>query len=295
MKRYATFNHSTPPLTQGTSGLKKSRSSQQVDNVGNSSLPLEFHGDDGDSLLNKAADNPHGPTFVTKKDNALASFWQELFVNAKVIETSTLGTLDLAHEANNFIRDTLYNKRKGFFKSSNKKKCANDDKTETERITRAYQELKLLEWSNGVDLDMVRKRIWTAKGHNCDDLALAAHDWLAQTKSADACMLQMKGHAAVVVGKLPDHPLPKDMTKWPAHLSICDPWLNVACMAQNYPTRFREKMQKWSDDQKLIHANGNWISPNDPIWMNLIDDQKSLWHPDNFINPDLKEPLRECN
>lgn len=156
---------------------------------------------------------------------------------------------------------------------------------------RADQEI--FRWSNG--FEKARNHIWTAKGHNCDELALAAHDWLAQTKSADVCMLQMSGHVATVVGKLPDHALSKDMTEWPSHLSICDPWLNDACLAKDYPARFKEKMQKWENDDKLIKVGGDWISPLDPTWMKLIDDKKILWHPDNLIDSNLKEPPRECS
>ena len=213
---------------------------------------------------------------------------------AKNLEASAIKNLELALEAKDFIRDNFYNKDKGSFKSSNKVKLNNDPDLESTRLAHANDEV--VEWSNGAQLKLARDQFWTAKGHNCDGLALMAHDWLAQTKSADVCMVEMGSrHIATVVGKLPDQSLPKDMTKWPADLSICDPWLNVACLAKDYPARFKEKMQKWSKDEKRIRVNDDWLLPNEPAWMSVINDKKTLWHPDNSIDPNLKEPRRECN
>jgi hypothetical protein len=67
------------------------------------------------------------------------------------------------------------------------------------------------------------------------------------------------------------------MRQWPAHLAICDPWSNIACLAKDYPVVFEAKMAKWKSDEKLIGLpSGRTIKPDDPAWMNSIIHETKL-------------------
>lgn len=63
-----------------------------------------------------------------------------------------------------------------------------------------------------------------------------------------------------------------DMRQWPAHLAVCDPWANIACLAHDYPERFVAKMEKWAQDKKAIAFEEAWIQPNSPHWISAVLD-----------------------
>lgn len=42
-------------------------------------------------------------------------------------------------------------------------------------------------------------------------------------------------------------------TRFLNEVAFCDPWLNVACLAKDYPARARQMLDKWTDEGKRLH------------------------------------------
>jgi hypothetical protein len=181
--------------------------------------------------------------------------------------------LAAAEETLIHIRTNVY---KPNFKSSNKKSAKRDEDYETKRIANAGFEV---DWIRVTPQEQRGAVAYTARGHNCTDLVYAAH-FFSSSKGISAKPVYMDGHAVLVIGDNPPDPLPADMKEWPAHLTICDPWANIACLATDYPSRFTEKMEKWESEGKTIQITGtDFISPNDPEWKrNVLEGKKDLIH-----------------
>ena len=87
------------------------------------------------------------------------------------------------------------------------------------------------------------------------------------------------GHVFLIIGDNLPVSLPRDMLEWHG-MVICDPWLNTACSAREYPTAFVEKMNKWNNDGKQIYSDRGWISPVDAQWLNqVLTGEKSAFKP----------------
>lgn len=93
-----------------------------------------------------------------------------------------------------------------------------------------------------------------AKGHNCNDLALAGICILDNANIKDVHQLNFDDfdHAVVLIGDIPKKGLHPKMEDWPSHLAICDPWGNIACSAKEFIPRVMEKMEKWESRGKQV-------------------------------------------
>lgn len=129
---------------------------------------------------------------------------------------------------------------------------------------------------------------WNAKAGNCGELAELASLRLERQHLPFICQASLSrrdGH--VVDGHQGDHVFtifglrlnahpdrfsrpnppvllePKDRinlrSAW-----VIDPWVNVCCRIDEYPSRFWEKMKDWSGKGKRIAVGGQWIDP-DPM------------------------------
>jgi hypothetical protein len=121
---------------------------------------------------------------------------------------------------------------------------------------------------------------WNAKAGNCGELAKLARLRLEQDHLPFICEASLSG---LVDGHRGDHVftifglrLPKHHSRFSddnlflkkedrAHLRsawIIDPWVNLCCRIDQYPSRFWAKMQSWSGNGKQISVGGSWIDPH---------------------------------
>ncbi|HWW05999.1 hypothetical protein [Collimonas sp.] len=207
--------------------------------------------------------------------NALAA---SSSISAIHVSTEGEQNMQLAEEALSYVKSTLYDKEKGSLKSFNKRSLKKDPGQEQARLQHASAALGQI---GNLDLNNTQeysRGVWNGKGHNCTALAQASEDWIAwKNPSAPVAKLWFgTDHAATVIGEVPPHLIGADMKKWPEHVAICDPWLNLACPAREYPDKFTAKMAKWARDEKEILAGQTWIKPQDENWIGLIDRPKNL-------------------
>jgi len=82
-------------------------------------------------------------------------------------------------------------------------------------------------------------------------------------------------HIFVVIGQQSggDGIFPTDFGAWDPGAAICDAWADIACLASDYPARWRARMDNW-------YANGMVIAnrmPTDTMWKDVVDKTKSSY------------------
>jgi hypothetical protein len=116
---------------------------------------------------------------------------------------------------------------------------------------------------------------------NCMEMAAVACGYLSSVKGAPAfhvCTLSPPAdHVFVVIGQDPQKGrFPDDFSTWDDEAAVCDPWANIACLANDYPQAWDSKMEKWASRGKEIQGGEDkgamalapkWISPAD--WKSL--------------------------
>jgi hypothetical protein len=82
-------------------------------------------------------------------------------------------------------------------------------------------------------------------------------------------------HIFVALGQTRDNGgnYPTSFAAWDPNAAICDVWADIACPAQEYPRRWRERMNNWRI-MGLTIAN---FLPTDAIWMNCVDLAKKTY------------------
>jgi hypothetical protein len=142
---------------------------------------------------------------------------------------------------------------------------------------------------------------WMAKAGNCSELARLARLRLEQDHLPFICEVSLSGsvdghegdHVFTIFGlRLPNHYdrfsaqdlfLKKDDRRHLRSAWIIDPWVNVCCRIDEYPSRFFAKMQEWSGKGKQIAVAGNsgtnWIDPH-PI--------SNIWYARSIYERDWK-------
>ncbi|CAN7524414.1 hypothetical protein [Duganella sp. LjRoot269] len=196
------------------------------------------------------------------KKNAL-----QIKLLATLNHTSSAGirNLDAASAAKTMVREDFYTKE-GNFKSANKYSAKKAWSEEKPRLLASNSAVKQIRAVKGDRPAMVRAAL-ASKGHNCFDLSLIAQDYL-RSSGKQAILGGTPDHVFVVVGAIEPGPMPKDMTKWPQDLAICDPWANIACLAKDYPEKFTEKMGKWDSKEKFIlDKDVQHLSPTSDQWL----------------------------
>lgn len=168
------------------------------------------------------------------------------------------------------VRSGYYKKPR--LKSSNKRK--NEGYEEALRVYNATREIERMR--NEVDSleeDIVSSAMY-GNAHNCGELAVLAVHQLQQDHNLIARLAFLGGrtHTTAIIGPVPGAgPLPSDMTEWNADIYVCDPWCNIACRANHYPEKFREKMEKWDREGKKVWLSGTgFVSPMDDRWVRTV-------------------------
>lgn len=105
---------------------------------------------------------------------------------------------------------------------------------------------------------------------NCYEMARSVI-WRAQQKGLPASL----GHIAedgdhffaIIGARLPDRVrhIEELSQAW-----IADPWAGIFAPAAEYENRFVAKMNKWTENNKIISFQHTWMYPNDPRWLNSV-------------------------
>ncbi|HSU31477.1 MAG TPA: hypothetical protein VLJ11_09590 [Bryobacteraceae bacterium] len=76
-------------------------------------------------------------------------------------------------------------------------------------------------------------------------------------------------HIFVAVGQTADAGgnYPSSFAAWDANAAICDVWADIACPAQEYPKRWRDRMNNW----RIMGITIANLLPTDAIWINVVD------------------------
>ncbi|MEG3129256.1 hypothetical protein SC171_11230 [Pantoea cypripedii] len=129
---------------------------------------------------------------------------------------------------------------------------------------------------------------------NCDEMSGIAEQ-IINNSGGHARKYNMPGkHVFTLVGKVPagatDNVHFSDYGKcW-----IVDPWANIACKASEYTEKFKEKMEKWAGEGKLLLSKAGWISPMAPEWVDeCINCQKNQILPESEYNKQEDEKVKE--
>ena len=171
--------------------------------------------------------------------------------------------LDEAKSALQYIRQNIYNGSN--YKSDNKFHVNLNQDNEYERLEKAKGEL-----------DKVRqqgKSPWEVRGHNCGELSSMVKSLQCYySRPINVIALDDESHGFAVFGNIQGRNLPNNMATWPDHLAVCDPWANIACKANMYPSVFVAKMNKWATEGKEIYDGDQeeWVKATDSQWMNSI-------------------------
>ena len=64
---------------------------------------------------------------------------------------------------------------------------------------------------------------------------------------------------------------PPRFADWNQDAVICDPWADIACLARDYPARWRARMSNW----QIMHRDINGKRPLSPCWYNMVDRSKA--------------------
>jgi len=135
---------------------------------------------------------------------------------------------------------------------------------------------------------------------NCDEMAGIAE----QIINTSGGYARRYGTARLHTFTLVGHP-PKS-AKENVHFSdfgkcwVVDPWANITCKASEYTKKFKEKMEQWASEGKLIFTTDDrWISPTSSEWLDAcIESIKTQMIPESFYQnqeeaerPD--EPIKE--
>ncbi|PHM39922.1 hypothetical protein Xmau_02104 [Xenorhabdus mauleonii] len=68
---------------------------------------------------------------------------------------------------------------------------------------------------------------------------------------------------------------------------ICDPWTEIACLAENYSFKWKEVMYRWATENKLLYLN-----KDNHIYSNHLS--KNLSTPNFIIDQHSYSPVRYC-
>lgn len=82
-------------------------------------------------------------------------------------------------------------------------------------------------------------------------------------------------HIFVAIGQTSDAAgnYPTNFAAWDANAAICDVWADIACPAQEYAKRWRDRMGNWRV-MGITIAN---LLPTNPVWYDVVDLPKSTY------------------
>lgn|GEM_PF-3616507 len=110
-------------------------------------------------------------------------------------------------------------------------------------------------------LDLGRLAISRGVG-NCAEMACAAGFFLYYHRgyyAFDVVTICGQDHDLIVTGTTGPQQYPARFELWPPHLAICDAWADIACLGQDYPARWEERMRNWHRTGIHICSGGAWL------------------------------------
>ncbi len=122
---------------------------------------------------------------------------------------------------------------------------------------------------------------------NCDQMAHVAHALIRQNGGRSERWCIRGAHAFVVVGTPPAASTLNFREPGWADVWISDPWVDIACPAQDYMHQLNTKMIEWHlQDINVFFKDGNsqrWGGATDPVWTRQLNDNEKLsiehWFP----------------
>jgi hypothetical protein len=182
--------------------------------------------------------------------------------SAKLNHAAAMAVLD-------WIRNNIYTNDN--FKSGNKIRLSRVLAEEMRRVTLARREILAVRMAADVEPQKRGELALKAKGHNCSELASAAA-WLGRKLGVTTHVVGNDGHEYAVFGELGKVQLPERVEDWPQHLVICDVYTNIHCSPQEYVPLLKDKLEKWTNQQKLLDDGDRWVKPNESSLIFAIAD-----------------------
>ena len=110
---------------------------------------------------------------------------------------------------------------------------------------------------------------------NCYESACAGAWYLDQQGSKNHAVIQFSDgdHAIVVMSQPADErgEYPGSFTSWKPTAVVLDPWADIACLAQEYPARWRARMSNW----QIMGMAVTQSLPTSPRIYNMVDGRKT--------------------
>jgi hypothetical protein len=178
---------------------------------------------------------------------------------------------------------------KNGWKSANKRINVLPDKS---NLTKAIDSFDRLKWANKA-MDQFGREAAAAKGYagNCGEMTEYAMKFLASSNGILARRVEFVDpgdHVFCLIGRCDSSALTADMTKWPEHLWVVDPWANICCKAMHWPEVFRDTCVRWSSIGLEICYKNNWAKPNKRYYLDAIGCNKIVTNSTNNSKPKVQ-------
>jgi hypothetical protein len=110
---------------------------------------------------------------------------------------------------------------------------------------------------------------------NCLEYSCVVAKYLQKAKeNLDLVIFEGGDHIFVAIGqpRPGDGRYPTDFSTWAADAAICDAWADIACLATQFPARWKARMTNWDSIRlQLAKVGGGFISPTDTYWYDAVD------------------------
>jgi hypothetical protein len=113
---------------------------------------------------------------------------------------------------------------------------------------------------------------------NCLEYSCAVAKFLKNKKTPfDLVTYEGGDHVFVEIGEARpgDGKYPTSFGAWAADAAICDAWADIACLASEFPARWKARMSNWDNIHLyLAKVEGGFISPTNAYWYDAVDGGK---------------------
>lgn len=92
----------------------------------------------------------------------------------------------------------------------------------------------------------------------------------------DLVVYEGADHVFVAIGQPggPNGRYPDSFLNWHQDAAICDVWADIACLARDYPDRWRKRMVNWRIMNIELPTGGVFRSPMHANWYDIVDKPK---------------------
>jgi hypothetical protein len=116
---------------------------------------------------------------------------------------------------------------------------------------------------------------------NCLEFSCVAGRFLQKKKAPfDLATFTTGDHIFVAIGepRPADGNYPTNFATWDKDAAICDAWADIACLATDFPARWKARMTNWDNARILLaKVGGGFISPTNAYWYDAVDGGKSCY------------------